>query len=336
MSSAVRQFLAWWWSQLRGLLPARFAQADLYADAVIAEVRPGEADVTFVQRRKGREAALAPVRGEKAAAGARRMLLRAPGDAVLERRLALPAATAPELDQVLSYEIERISPFTAEEVAWAYEIEGREGERIQLALALVPRTALSAAVTGLRQAGASPTAVLAPKRGGGTWCLPLLTSGHSGRSLANRRALQAGVAACAVLAIVAVVLPFVQQERAFARADARIAALRPKIADAEALRKRIAERATGLDAVAAETARVGNALDALAALTGALPDDTYLTALTLRQRALTLTGRSASAARLIPLLAADPAFRNAAFAAPVTRVEGADGDVFSIRADLTP
>ena len=336
MGSAAQQFLAWWWSQLRGLLPARFAQADLYGDAVIAEVRPGDADVTFVQRRKGREAALAAGQGGKAAAGARRMLLRAPGGAVLERRLALPAATLPELDRVLSYEIERISPFSAAEVAWAYEVEGREGERIQLALALLPRTAVAAAVAGLREAGASPRAVLAPKGGGGVWCLPLLASGHSGRSVANRRALQAGVAACVALGVVAIALPFVRQEQAFARADARIAALRPEVADAEALRKRIAERATGLDAVAAETARVGHALDALAALTGVLPDDTYLTALTLRQRALTLTGRSASAAQLIPLIAADPAFRNAAFAAPVTRVEGADGDVFSIRADLKP
>ena len=73
----------------------------------------------------------------------------------------------------------------------------------------------------------------------------------------------------------------------------------------------------------------------LAALTGILPDDTYLESLTLQHRRLAVTGRSARAARLIGLLAANPVIRNPAFAAPVTRApEG--GDEFAIRAEVGP
>ena len=49
---------------------------------------------------------------------------------------------------------------------------------------------------------------------------------------------------------------------------------------------------------------------------------------------MTLTGRSASAPHLITALSDDPAVRNTAFAAPVTRIEGATTDVFSIKAEV--
>ena len=71
-------------------------------------------------------------------------------------------------------------------------------------------------------------------------------------------------------------------------------------------------------------------------MTRLLPDDTYLTEAELRQRKVTLTGRSGGAARLIGLLAADGRFRNPAFAAPVTRVETLHAEVFTIVAEVGP
>jgi general secretion pathway protein L len=100
------------------------------------------------------------------------------------------------------------------------------------------------------------------------------------------------------------------------------------------LRDRIRANASGADVFAAETARVGNALQAMAAVTQALPDDTYLTQLTLHERRLMLTGRSAEAARLISALSSGPSLHDPAFAAPVTRTGGDHGDEFTIRAEL--
>src|SRR5437870_2760561 len=56
-------------------------------------------------------------------------------------------------------------------------------------------------------------------------------------------------------------------------------------------------------------------------LTRLLPDDTYLTELGEQQRRVTLTGRSAAAARLIAALSAGEGLRNVVFAAPVTRLD---------------
>ena len=80
----------------------------------------------------------------------------------------------------------------------------------------------------------------------------------------------------------------------------------------------------------------GRPLVVLAAATRTLPDDTYLTEMELRQRKVTLSGRSAAAARLIGALAEDGEFKNPAFAAPVTRLEALRAELFTINAEVGP
>jgi general secretion pathway protein L len=93
--------------------------------------------------------------------------------------------------------------------------------------------------------------------------------------------------------------------------------------------------AEGRDVLGAEHGRVGDALHVIATLTAILTDDTHLTGLMMQKRQVTLEGQSAAAARLLTTLAADPAVRNAAFTAPVTRSETGE-DIFSIRAEIAP
>ena len=75
-------------------------------------------------------------------------------------------------------------------------------------------------------------------------------------------------------------------------------------------------------------------LVAIAELTRMLPDDTYLTQLQLLQRKVTISGRSASASRLIGSLAAGDQLRNPAFAAPVTRI--GTSEAFTISVEIGP
>jgi len=85
-----------------------------------------------------------------------------------------------------------------------------------------------------------------------------------------------------------------------------------------------------------ERDKAGRPLVVLAAATRVLPDDTYLTEMELQKRKVTLSGRSAAAARLIGPLAADGAFRNPGFAAPVTRLEALHTELFTINAEVAP
>jgi len=154
------------------------------------------------------------------------------------------------------------------------------------------------------------------------------------RHYLKRRALYAAACVCAGLVAAAAIVPFVKQALELAAVERRIEAIAPRVQLAEALRKRVGEAADGRDVLAAERIRLGDPLQALAVLTELLPDDTYLTVLTLNMRKLTFAGRSAGAARLIAVLSASPLIRNPVFGAPVTRSEDGQGDLFSIHADL--
>ena len=138
-----------------------------------------------------------------------------------------------------------------------------------------------------------------------------------------------------MLAVALLAVPVIQQARAISAAEDRVAALRPQVATVDALRRRVAANQSGANLFSAEASRIGSPLRALAAVTAALPDDTYLTSFTMRERRMSLSGRSAGAARLISALSADPDLRDPAFDAPVTRA-GDKLDLFSIRVTLAP
>ncbi len=325
-------FFSWWGSQLAGLLPERLRQREDRGPALIADAVPSGEIQLWLRRGRSELPTRAPARGGRP----RPVALRVPDGVVLERPVTLPIAAEPELPRVVAFEIDRISPFALAEVASAYRIESRDkaAGKLQVRVALLPRMAVGPALGRLRSMGLDPTTVLAPRAGGGSWNIPL--AAQAGRARASlHRPIQLATAACVLLAAATAATPFVLQQRALATTEAEITRLRPAVEQAAELRRRLATSAA-VDPLMAEAERVGHVMEMAAALTAVLPDDAYLTTLTIRQRVMSLSGRSGSAARLIPLLAAEPSFRGAAFAAPVTRVEGARGDVFSIRTEFGP
>ena len=155
---------------------------------------------------------------------------------------------------------------------------------------------------------------------------------HSGSRSA--RGLIIATGAVAALGVAALATPFIMQRLARDATEQSITALQPQVTRVEALRKHSAN--AGSDVLTTERNRIGNALQVLAILTDILPDDTWLTELSLHQGKLNIAGQSPAAARLIPALSAEPFLRDPAFAAPVTRAPDGHADFFVIRADLAP
>ncbi len=345
----VRVFLSWWGRQLLDVLPARLRStrpAHEVGDAVLlslVEAGPGSRAVLDATRRRQRrtvplgrfgvdEAGLGALRA--ALGGARgRVLLLLPTRLLLEQEVVLPLAAEGDLDTALRWEMDRLTPFAAEQIFWSWVIDRRDRVRgrLHLRLRLVPKLAVADVLEALGAAGLAPALLASsshPER-----VVPLI--GTRRRPGGDRAAAAAGVVfACAVVAAVAA--PFIRQEFAFQELDTRIAAMRQEVDAADALRRRLNERAASADIMAAEGARVGDAVRTLSAITEVLPDNTYLFGLGLRDRILTITGQSASAAKLIPAIAGDPAFLDPTFSAPVTRNEMTDAEAFSIRTEVRP
>jgi general secretion pathway protein L len=336
----LREFVLWWARQMRAFLPRRLVPDANRTGALVVTASPSHVRLSLVRR--GRETDIGQYRADDdglatAVAALRRpprsVVVRVGPGALLERPVELPLAAERDLDRVISYEMDRLTPFNAADVVWQAVVVRRETtqRRLHLHLWLVPRRALQPCLDLLSRIGLQPAWVEAGSADG-TPRRIALAAARTDRTA--HRVLATAAGAAAALAVIAIVTPFVTQVLARHATEQAIAALTPQVAKVEALRQNIAAGTAAADILTTERARIGDALQVLAAVTDILSDDSWLTELTLHQGRLAISGQSPAAARLIPALAADPAFHNPAFAAPVTRAPDGHADLFVIRAEL--
>lgn len=341
----LNELISWWWQRMLELVPERWrVRAAGPAQAIVLAWR--EAGCELLTRRDHREASLgrfvpddAGIRSAKALLSGKRMpltVLRLPPGFVLERQVTLPLAAEQGLDRVVRYEMDRFTPFAADEVFWSCAVQRRDRAQGKLtaSIALVPRLRVLPMLEVLAQLQLAPGVIESESYAGAPRLIPLAEPDLR-REGWRRRAMLGGLAGCAALAAVAVALPFLAQQQARDAVEEQIAALKPRVKEADALRRKLSASAEGSDAISSEHERLGDSLQAVALLTELLGDDTHLIGLAMHQRQVTLEGQSAAAARLITTLSANARIRNAAFSAPVMRSE-TGADLFSIKVEVTP
>lgn len=340
-------FMSWWKEQMLDLLPKSLHLfGRTWQRVLVAAVEAPDASAVelFLQGRGCKTSlgrfglsgtALQEAVARLPKAQRKSSVLQVPASLLLERSTILPLSAEQDLKRVVGYEMDRLTPFRADEVLWTCSAEKRDTARKQLhaRVTIVPIVRVQAILAALRQAGLFPARIEA--EGAITPCLGIpLGQGRPDHAWLGARLDRCALGGCGMLAVAAVAMPFILQSVALARLDTQIEALRPPVVEAEILRKKIASRATTADAIATARNQVGTALQAIALLTDVLPDDTFLTLLNARQRKLTISGRSATAARLIGAMAAHPLIQNPAFTASVIRDETSGGEMFSIRLDI--
>jgi general secretion pathway protein L len=346
----VRDFLAWWGRQLADCVPEQWRRfvlsgSDALVIAPVGPIADGPEIVAVSLRRNGRENPL----GRYGLATGDLLDLPRPADNpavlrlaeadVLSKTVTLPLAAERDLAQVLAFEMDRETPFNAEEVFWTHSTVRRDQQRGRLSarLLLVPRARLSTLLDALGKAGILPKRAEigdGPDRG---LFLPLDAGGGRLAAATGRPLLRWPAAAlCVGLAAAVIATPLVRQASTLADLDQEIVAGRSAAAEAEKLRREIERLSGSAELIDSERDKAGRPLLVLAALTRMLPADTYLTEFRQQQQKVTVSGRSAGASRLIGALSAGDELRNPSFAAPVTRIEAIRAEVFSITAEVAP
>jgi general secretion pathway protein L len=336
----LREFVLWWAGQMRFFVPKRLLAHEQRRDALII-VASADAMLLSVQR-KGQATALgrfaldAPALGDAVSslqARPRDVILRIGPANLLETTIELPLAAERDAVNAIGYEMDRLTPFSAADVVWSAVLDRRDRvrERVLYRLSLVPKATLQTFLTVLERIGLTATLLEAETPDGEVRRLRL---NKSVRQDARGQWMTIAWSAVGAMALVTLVLPFVAQSMELGSVEQRIAALAPRIAKVDALRKTVIDGEARSDALAAERALTGNTLAVLAAVTDIMPDDTVLTEFSLHQGRLSISGQSLAAARLIPALAAEPGFRNPAFIAPVTRAPDGHSDLFAIHAEV--
>ena len=104
----------------------------------------------------------------KTRGGAGVLVVRLPRDWVLAKSLSLPLAALANLRQILGFELERESPFSASEVYWDYAVLRKDKARAQIdvALLVVPRKFVDPLLDAAKQAGLAPSALEVDAGGG--------------------------------------------------------------------------------------------------------------------------------------------------------------------------
>ena len=342
--------ITWWKEQMRDLIPAslRSFLGRGWRPALVALIdQPDASRITLFLRNRSGETPLGQYALDDASLrdaltrlprlNRMTVILKTPPDLLLEQDIVLPLQAEHDLKRVVAYEMDRLTPFRADQVLWTCLAGKRDAvrNRLHLRVTVIPRKQLEPLLAALRLSGLVPTRIEAGDTVVSRRVIPLVEE-HEARSWFGPRVEAFAMGVCGLLALTAVALPFVLQSIAASGLDERIEAIKPQVAETEKLRKAIASSAATADTIVAAHHQVGAPLQIIAMLTDVLPDDTYLTTLSLRQRKLAFGGRSAAAARLIGAMAAHPLVRNPAFVAPVIRDETNGGQMFSIRSDLGP
>ena len=138
------------------------------------------------------------------------------------------------------------------------------------------------------------------------------------------------VAVAVVLGITALVIPGYRENRRLTVINKRIASLDGDIKKVEQTLQELERKRRLLATIQSVEATAVRPLPVLRDLTELLPNDAWLTTVSLDAKGVELTGQAAAASALIPLLENSPRLERAEFASPVTR--GRDKEQFRIRA----
>jgi general secretion pathway protein L len=313
----------WWSDEILGLLPRQWRPGQ---DQVIALWR---SDRLELWQRSGKAAIpLGP-----AAPITEPLILRLPGHSLWRRRLTLPRQALPFLRQILQNEMDRRTPWRADQVYFHASGERDPTDRASLAVTLtvLPKQALEPALAGLALRGWHADRVELSDNDDPALAGPIIALGD-GQPLGVRPVGRRWPALVAGGLTLAALLSLLGQNAALALLESRVSAATAEARSTRALATeldRLRRHAHFPSQIRAETEPMIALLDRISR---ALPDDSWAQEIDIGGEKIEVMGISQDAARLLALVEREN-FTAAEFRAPITPAEGG-GQKFYLKADL--
>jgi general secretion pathway protein L len=333
----LNRFFTWWFGELRACMPNAISGV-LFGAAEWLDVTLEEGEARFTLRRNGSvrdlgHVDLDPAAEESPQNAARDLLLRdhasighialrLPADRVLMPKVELPIAAAENLREALAFEMDRHTPFSAEDVLFDFRVIGSDAEleRMQIELLVVRKHDIDEALALAASMGLSPDCVAGPPADGPeAETFNLLSEAERPRP---SRLVPRLVATIAVLTLVlggvAIGLEYDRKQKTLALYEAHVAELRATTGETGRLEEK-AERLLAVSGYLVEKKqRQVQMVEILDELTRRLPDEHYLISYSFRDGAVQLAGYSDDPSSVLRLLEESELFSQVRFAAPVT------------------
>ncbi|MGZ5055707.1 MAG: PilN domain-containing protein [Methylobacter sp.] len=351
----VKKFFRWWLRELDFLVPEKVRQLVHEKQGFII-VRP-ENDrlaLTYVLNEK-----IEPlVKLERNAAGIEQykalrakderlakadVILRLTGNEAIQKELALPAAVKENLSQVVAYELDRYTPFKAEQVYFAVKLMEGEHEpgQIRAMLVLTPRETLDALYEFIRAMDVSPLFVdyeATPNDLEQRYdTYNLLPESLREKPAAAPRLIYTGLIAGILLLLgAALMLPVWFENQTVNTLQEKIDAIEKDVKEVKAMQLEIDAMIEETRLLIAEKNAAPTIVDMLNTLSMLIKDDTWLSYAQYADKNLQIQGESPSASALIGVLEDSKLFANARFVSPVTQDRVTGQERFQITADVIP
>jgi general secretion pathway protein L len=321
----------WWRREIVAMMPASLKQwiAGRQGRLVVAIARDRATilqELGKQRRRLGSFDLVSAQAGEVetiAASADGETVLELPAEAALRRLIALPAAAESNLAEVVSFELERHTPFRRAEVYHGFRPIGRDAsrQRIQIELTVVPRAVVDDALARLARLGLDIGSVRVAAEGAGADASPDLMTGRQALRTPRlpRFAIAVLALTAAMLAAGVIAIPIVRAHRDASQLEAALQSAKQQADESVRLQKQIDAALSDRGFLAGRKRRLAPVSELLDTLTRLLPDDTWFTELRIGGADIDITGTSASASRIVALIDGAPGMSDATFRSPVTQ-----------------
>lgn len=327
--SPLPRFLVWWGGELAACLPAPLrAWLARGPELRLLEIdgdtlRVGRVDdpeplarIDLTQPADEQRAALREACAGVAAPDLR-LVLCLPAAQALLRRVTLPAATAQRLRQVLAFEMDRQTPFRADQVHYDQRVLdlAADGRTLTAEFALAPRAALDPLVARVEALGAGLDAVDVKAADGARLGFNLLAPERRAERPHPRRRLNFALLGAALVLLLLAMAQWVDNRaRALEAMRAKVEAMRGDAEQVARLRRTLDDSASAAGFLAARKRAAPSMLELLADLSQRLPATTWLERFSVdADGRIGLQGQATQAAALIDLLKGSPVLAEPSF-----------------------
>ena len=335
ITAPLNQFMRWWVDELIGCIPAAWREIPNRRSQIL-DVIVSPDEMTFHRRKAGNDTELGRVSlvGESASAvraqlgkmrrqiNVRRatIVLKLTPEQALRHRIVLPLAVAENLREALTYELDRHTPFRAEDVYFDYQVRStdRQAQRISVDIIVVPRAMVDRAVSLMKEWGMTPDRIDVAGSGGDDR-IDLHASAARGPHGRFTRYLSRSLAALAIaLAGTAVYLEFRKQQETLSVYQEALEQRQRESRNAEAANSQLADLLNRSQYIVQRKQDRPLVAALFDEVTKRIPDDIWFTQFHLQADKMVVSGYAPSASALIALLEDSPMLSQVRFMSPVT------------------
>jgi general secretion pathway protein L len=348
----LHSFVAWWLSELKAMIPVG-VRSWFVGDTTLVDVKVDAATIQVLNA-DSRAAVVAPINLSDAKSSTALLELRASGrdrvrlmltsDQLLIKKLQLPMAIEENLREAIGFELDRYTPFKAEQAYYDARVLRRDAnkESIEVQLGVAPRAVVDPLLATLRRLDLFVGAIGAAKGVASSDDIDLLPAAERpAQKWGKHLKLNAALAALALgLALLALLLPIWQKREKVLELIPQVAKASAEFTGSQRQYEEYSRLAGQYNYITGRKFGQQPVLVIMEELARISPDTTYFQSLEVKTtgkiREVTMLGEAQSASKVLEGLEQSPLFQNASQRAQTTRGSQPNTERYHVSTEVKP